>query len=86
MNRIINLANDPFQLRWLLRLGFWRVVFGGIMAKLGYITTYGESSTHARMTIGTKKPLYEWWVQGWKAEPYGHVFNEPIIYYHKNEN
>jgi len=80
----IRLDKEYFNTKWLLRYGFWRVIWFGIVAKFGYITVNKEPENGVYISYGTATPLQNLWDKGYEVRLIGKIFNECIIEYRLN--
>jgi len=80
----IRLDKEYFNIQWLLRYGFWRVIWFGIVAKFGYTTVNKKPVNGIYISYGTAKPLQELWDKGYKVRLIGKIFNGPILEYRLN--
>ena len=85
MPRFFSLHSEKFELKWLFRYGFWRVIYFGIIAKFGIITVNKKPVNGICISVGTATPLQDLCDSGYRARLIGWVFNEPILRYSQNE-
>ena len=85
VSRFFSLQGEKFKAKWLLRYGFWRVIYFGIIAKFGIITVNKEAVNGLFISYGTATPLNDLWEKGYRVRLIGWVFNEPIFEYSQNE-
>jgi hypothetical protein len=65
----------------MLRWGFWRLLWFGIVAKFGYVAATTCGST--LLSVGTASPIKELWEQGYLVHFAGIVLGSPILIYEK---
>lgn len=80
----IIIHKEYFKLKWLLRYGFWRIIWFGIVAKFGYTTVNKNPINSIYISYGTAKPLEELFDKGYRTRLIGKIFNEPILEYRLN--
>jgi len=85
MPRFFSLHGEKFNIKWLFRYGFWRVIYFGIIAKFGIITVNKEAVNGLFISYGTANPIDDLWDKGYRVRLVGYVFNEPILEYSQNE-
>lgn len=74
--------NDEFKFKWMKRWGFWRLLWFAVIAKFGIITTNKEADDYGcHFSIGTSKPLDEYWDAGYECSLAGCVLGEVVIFY-----
>lgn len=80
----IRLHSEYFNIKWLFRYGFWRIILFGIIAKFGYITVNKKPVDGIYISYGSATPLQELWDQGYEVRLIGKIFNECILEYRLN--
>lgn len=85
MYRFFSLCGEKFNVKWLFKYGFWRVIYFGIIVKFGIITVNKEPVNGIYISYGTANPLQDLLDKGYRVRLIGWVFNEPILEYSQNE-
>jgi len=85
MPRFFSLHGEKFTAKWLIRYGFWRVIYFGIVAKFGIITVNKKPVNGIYISYGTGTPLQDLWDKGFRVKLIGWVFHAPILEYSQNE-
>jgi hypothetical protein len=72
-----------FKLKYILRRGFWRLLWFGIVANFNIIIVTKDETADELFSIGTFTPIQKWWDNGYSVKCGGFVFGFPIILYYK---
>jgi hypothetical protein len=83
-NKIFNLYGQSDK-KWLLKYGFWRLIYFALLAKFWVITTNKYPINGNYFSIGTSVPIDELWGNGYEVCLSGYVLFEPVLFYEKIE-
>lgn len=81
MSKFFSLNVEKFELKWLFKYGFWKIIYFSILAKFGVITVYKSPTDDLYISYGTETPLQDLWNKGFRVSLIGWVFYEPILLY-----